>query len=248
MTQILRIALSKPGNILSLTLGAIVLGILVAVPAMMTSHSTASAPTSTQLGVALYQAGLDPEALAAAGVQAAQVPTFIAEADTVLTNRLDQLILAQQDHAQAQRQVQQLRRAIRAGVAEEGAVAALATAESNAATAQATLDSIEDELFAVATNHLESNQISLLGTIQSNRRWHLPIQYAVRDRTEPEWVALRNALANVRISNQAGEEPDPASSALVAGENSRPDVAQAAVYLDTRLSAIQAAFNSTVGD
>lgn len=244
MTQILKAALSKPGNILSLTLAGLVLAILVAVPAMMASHSTASEPTRTQLSVVLYQAGLDPEALAAAGVQAGQVSTLVTEAHATLTDRLDALMLAQMEHADAQRQVTALRRSIRAGTADQEAVSELANAQSAAATAQSSIDTIRAEVFAAATAHLDGEVVTRLHTVAGNRRWRLPIQYAVRDRSEAEWVALREALANTRISADIGEEADPASMALVAGENSRPEVAQAATYLDTRLSEIRTAFDT----
>lgn len=244
MTQILKAALSKPGNILSLTLAGLVLAILVAVPAMMASNSTASEPTRTQLNVVLYQGSLDPEALAAAGVQAGQVSTLVTEAHATLTDRLDALMLAQMEHADAQRQVTALRRSIRAGTADQEAVSELANAQSAAATAQSSIDAIRAEIFAAATAHLDAESITRLHTLAANRRWRLPIQYAVRDRSEAEWVALREALANLRISSQLGEEPDPASAALVAGENSRPEVAQAATYLDTRLSEIRTAFDT----
>ena len=245
MTQAIRNVLTKPGTVLSIALGLIVMGALVAISALALPRATAAAaPTTTQLGVMLYRVGLDPEALAAAGVQPAQIASLVTEAETVLTTQLSALTLAETDLAEANRQVTALEPAIRAGVADESAVNSLAIARSNATNAQARVQAIQDEVFAAATQHLSADTMTTLQTIAANRRWGLPIQYTLRNRTEAQWKELRKALANVRISAQVGEDPDNTCSTLVATEDSRPEVSQAAVYLNTRLAAINTTYET----
>jgi len=248
MTEAMKKALTKPGTVMSLVLGAITLGALIAASAMMLPRATVTEPTSDQLAVALYQVRLDPEALTAAGVQEGQVATLVAEAETVLTAQLANLILAQADLATATNQVAQLKRAIRAGVADENAVANLATAQRNANTARSSIDAVHEAIFEAATNHLDQAIVTRLETLAANRRWDLPIQYAVNNRTEAQWVALRNALANVRICTEYGEDPDQACSTLVNTENANETIAQAASYLSTRLNNLTTAFDSEINN
>jgi len=246
MTEAMKKTLTKPGTVLSIVLGAIALGALVAASAMMLPRITLTEPTSDQLAVALYQAGLDPEALTAAGVQEGQIATLVAEADEVLTAQLATLILSQADLATATNQVAQLKRAIRAGIADENAVANLATAQSNANTARSSIDAIHDALFDAATEHLDPAVVTRLETIAANRRWDLPIQYTVNNRTEAQWVALRNALANIRICDEYGEDPHGACVSLVNGENADESIAQATSNLGNNLANVTTAFDSAI--
>ena len=240
-------AISKPGSVISLTLGLIALAALVTTSVMILPRGlTANEPTSNELGVMLYQLGLDPEALTVAGVQAGQVTLLVLEADRVLTEQFDNLTFAERDLADARRLSTRLRRAIRAGVADEGAVAALAASEASAATAESAVTAIRSAVYDAATAHLEPTAVAALRTVAANRHWNLPVQYAVNTRSEADMKRLREALANLRISADYGEDPDSSSSAFVSQENARANTAQAVTYLSTRLTSITTAFETTL--
>ena len=83
----------------------------------------------------------------------------------------------------------------------------------------------------------------------ANRSWALPTQYLVKDRTEPEWVELRAALATKRISEQYEDEEFPASvQAYLAAADAVTEVATAKVALDSNLASVQTAWNAAASD
>ena len=80
----------------------------------------------------------------------------------------------------------------------------------------------------------------------ANSSWELPTEYLAENRTEAEWVALRDALAVERINANHGE-PFPSSvqsylSTIRAGSK----VSTAKVNLDTYLASVQTAWNAAV--
>jgi hypothetical protein len=70
------------------------------------------------------------------------------------------------------------------------------------------------------------------------------LQYLVKARSEADWVALRDALDNERVSLKLGEDPDQASQALLATVRADPAIAAAKTNLDTKLGAVTAAWEA----
>jgi hypothetical protein len=78
----------------------------------------------------------------------------------------------------------------------------------------------------------------------ANGTWGFSAQYLVKDRTEREWVALRDALATQRISEQDEEEvfADSARQALAAVD-AEAEIAIAKTNLDTRIAEVEIAWD-----
>jgi len=197
------------------------------------------------LVTALYRVGLQAENLAVSGASAndattavgavktglAQNPTAIADADTRLMNAInarDPLI-----------------RKVQSGLGNPDDVTALdaAVSEFNAATANRT--SVLGLLFTAGTAGLSQGVATMLSKTQVNQTtWHLPLPYCVKDREQADWVTLRDALDNERVSAKEGEAPDPDLQALLSGVRADPVISTAQTNLDTNLGAVQAAWNA----
>lgn len=204
-------------------------------------------PTAAEYKSALARAGLDPLALTAAGVSAQATATVVGAAKTELATRIDALREADSAYLTAKKQVDELERAVTGGASSQ--LDALATARAQLATAGTSRQAVLDGLYAVGKAALGESQAAALDSIRAGRagRWGLPLQYLAATRSEPEAVALRNALANVRIAGQLGREPDSAEAQLVSTASAVGAVAAAKTALDSSLTAVTAAWNTAIG-
>jgi hypothetical protein len=64
------------------------------------------------------------------------------------------------------------------------------------------------------------------------------------DRSETQWVALRDALANEKIAPRYGEQTAPEHAAVLASARGHADVATAKSRLEANLTATQSAFTA----
>ncbi len=207
------------------------------------------APTSNQVAAALMRAGLDAEALAAAGLSTSAVGNVVNDvAESLAADQAD-LELADSDYASAKGQCDQLRRAIQSGQATDEQTNAYPTATAQFAQAEAQRAALLDAVFTGGAADLSQSQRATLATIRGNRRWNVPLEFLVLDRTEPEWVLLRDCLANERIAAELqDEDPDPQAQALLTQLRSNPLVSAAAASLEANAAVIADAWEQAVDD
>ena len=204
-------------------------------------------PTPGELATALIRVGLDAGALTAAGASSSNI-------DLVIGNGLDHLmtesaLLTQVDteFAQSRRQCAQLKRIIQSGGATLDQISACSAAQAQLALARGARQELLDSLFDDATVGLNENQRNTLATIRSNRHWDLPLEFLVVDRAESEWVALRDCLANERISAEFDDEdPDPVAQAVLGQLRSHPAVVAANGNLDANLAVLTVVWQGAV--
>lgn len=209
--------------------------------------------TNAELSLALYQVGLDPEALAAAGLSANQTAVLVGAARTYLTDHIGSLRSdeAALDSASAERD--RLGFLVQTGRATADDRTAYATTLASASSAQAAFQADLDAVFTAATSGLGSDTTTLLSTIQASRQtWHLAavggrVQYLVAQRSASDWVSLRDALDNARVTARTGEDPDPTLASLLSGVNASSPVSTANANLQANLAAVQSAWTSAVG-
>jgi hypothetical protein len=204
-------------------------------------------PTANDVVEGLIRAGLEPEGLAAAGLAGAAVNAVIINAQQYLIDHQVDLDLADASLAQARQQSDGLRRAIQSGTATEEQINAYPAAEASLALAQSQRHNALDGIFNAASAALPPNQRATLAAIRTNRWWDLPVEFLVLDRPEPQWVQLRDALANERISADLEEPPDPEAQAWLSQCRSAPLVAAARANLDANLATVNAAWNQAAG-
>jgi hypothetical protein len=205
-----------------------------------------SVPTSAELALALHRVGLDPEALTAAGVSPSAVDTVVGDAVEHLMVNLPLIEVADDAWAQSRQQCDQLKRVIQSGRATQEQIDAYPGARSQLALTKAQRQSALDDLFSAATDALSGSLCNTLATICGNRNWVLPIEFLVIDRPEPEWVQLRDCLANERIADNFAEDPDPDAQASLAQIRANPLVAAAKANLDANLAVVESAWEQAV--
>jgi hypothetical protein len=202
-------------------------------------------PTPEEVASALIRAGLDPQALAAGGLSIGAVQTVVGNVEAFLAAHPGSLQFADSARAEARQQNDQLTRVVQSGTATEDQVNTLPTARAELAQAEAQLTSLLNEIFDTGTASLPQGQRATLIALRANRNWGLPVEFLVVDRSEPQWVQLRDCLANERISQELDESPDPEAQAWLAQYRANPLVASAKANFDANLGSITAAWNQS---
>ncbi len=205
-------------------------------------------PTSSELIGALIRTGLDAEALAAAGLSAGNVNTVVANAYEHLIGVQPLLELADGAMADARRQTTSLKRVIQSGRATEQQINAYPVAKVALAQIRTERHALLGGIFEAATDDLGENHRAALSAIRANRNWKLPVEFLVVERTQAQWVHLRDCLANERIAAALDdEEPDDQVQATLAELRAQPQVAIAKANCDAGLDVITDTWEQACG-
>jgi hypothetical protein len=207
----------------------------------------AVAPSATDVATGLHRLELGPDALTAAGLSSSDATELVQRAFSHLIESQNALDLADLVHADAKRNSTILERTVRSGTADDDELAALPAALAALASATSQQQTLLAGLVDGATADLTGPQRAKLDRIRLNQDWKLPIEFLVIDREETVWVALRDALANERISARLGEMRDAAAQTLLAQLRADPAVSMARANLDANLGVIEAAWDAAVG-
>lgn len=192
----------------------------------------------------LIRSGLDAAALAAAGVPANSVSSVLQAVATSINNDSSRLSNADNAYATARRDVDRLRALIESGKANQEDISAYQTASTSFATATTARQAALDAYFTAGAAVVTAGQRATLTTLRANRAYELPIEFLVVERSQQEWVNLRDALANERVEPEIGEEPDPGDQAALATWRAVNAVSAAKSSTDANLSAITTSWNA----
>lgn len=251
----------RPGAVLNLALGgAAVIGLLVMASVSATKAlrdvnglPTSSAPladqgpTPQQVALELLRVGLEPAALACAGCSPQEVAELVAAAQEHLATGYEGLQQAQREYEQAKFERDRLQRLVRAGTASQEQIQQLAAAETTLATKSAARDTARAGLFDAATEGLGSGCVAAIETIRGQDRWSFPTHFKAASREQAGAIALRDALANLRINPEYGLEVDPEAEAIVRAELERPAVATAKAAYDARYAGLKSQWKISLG-
>ena len=204
-------------------------------------------PTPQQIELELLRVGLDPAALACAGCIAEDVTALVADAKAHLATGYEGLKQAQRDYEQAKFARDKLKRTVRSGTATGAQTSALLDAETELATKSAALEDARDDLFEAATADLGAGERSAINTVRGHDRWRFATWYKVVSREHADSIALRDALANLRINPEYGLEVDPAAQSLVEDELEKPAVANAKAAYEARFEDIKDEWELALG-
>lgn len=204
-------------------------------------------PANTEFAGVLLRIGLPADALACAGVDSGQVAGLVSAVEAQYSAA--ELATLDQVFIEAKATRDKLTRKVRSGLATEAEVVSLRQAETSFDNAETARESRLEAIFNAGLGTVSAEQAAILRRIRGNRSWGLSPELLVRDRTEPDWVALRSAVATERIAAQDEQETCPQSTqtylAQVRGES---DIAAAKVNLDTSLASVQTAWNTAASD
>lgn len=241
-------AMFRPGSVLNIALGAIALIVAATLATLsgLPSGRAAMTPTAQHIEVALMEVGLSPETLAAAGLTAPAVTTLIGNAVEHLDEHFSALQDARSALGSARADHDRLQRLVQSGTASAQDLTAFASAKTALSQAQAALDAQRASLSTAATANLSQPQRAVLAAIAANARWDLPTPYLVSQRTQPQWVAIRDALANERIAAKLSEEPNPNAASLLLSIRAEQATATAMTNLSANAATITTAWNSAL--
>lgn len=195
----------------------------------------------------MIRAGLEPRVLAAAGVSSNQAVAVLSAANSHLAQHPTALRSADEAYAQARVSHDALERKVGSGLASQEEIGQLAAARTALASATAARASALQEIYAAATSGLNGQQAARLARLRANAAQKCPIEFKAVDRTEAEWVALRKALSNERVSAACGDTAHAGCQTLLASKRSDPSVASAKSACDSNLATIQSAWSTAVG-
>ena len=245
--------LTKPANVLTLTLliltlgtlfyvGATSMGFLRKVPSGVVPVST---PSRGQARAALSMVGLSPQYLAAAGLSESQATALVVNAKAYLSQHGDTFFGAA-DEVRARLIGCTTAASARSGAALAGQSPRQRwTPRTRLASATSAKATVIDGLIGAATEGLPRTAVATLATLRANRQKELPTKYLAANRTKAEWAALRDALANQRISARSGEPTDAGCQRLIAETDAQTAVASAASGLE-KAAAIRTAWDAAV--
>jgi len=194
----------------------------------------------------IIRVGLDPEALAAAGVTSAQVAGII---DAVLASDAavsGDLAAADADHRAAKGELDRLTRLVRSGTGSPEDVTALAAAQSDLATAEAAQAAAMNALFNAGVAGLPVTTQDTLTTIRASRHTKLPVEYLTVIGSADDWLSLRRALQHEKVAGKTGEEVAEEIATQLATFRARSAVATARANLDARLAAVHTAWEDAL--
>jgi hypothetical protein len=204
-------------------------------------------PVNTEFAGVLLRIGLPADALACAGVGSGQVAGLVAAVEAQYS--AEQLATLDRAFIEAKATRDKLVRKVRSGLASEAEVVSLRQAETSFNNAETARKNHLEALLNAGLGSVSAEQAAIVRRIQKNRSWGLSTELLVRDRSEPDWVALRAAVATERIAAEDEQETCPQSTqtflAQVRGES---DIAAAKVNLDTSLASVQTAWNAAASD
>ncbi len=243
--------LFRPGGVLYAVLGIVALGVIswgVVVSVPRNETRMFDPLTNQELAATLARLGLDAEPLTAVGASSTAAQGVVAAARSHLEDEIQSVRDADQQCAQLTAQVDDLRAKVSSGLGSGSDVTALGTAQTQLTTALNSRKALLADAFTAATGGLSAQQVATIQTIQASREagWDLPTAYMTTTRSPHQWLELRQALANKRITAKLGESIHPEAEALLETENANATVAAANYGLTNNLSTISSAWHTSV--
>lgn len=235
-----------------LALFAPILAVLAAGPVIVwaTEPAKASAATAfeSEASMTLRRLELGASTLSAAGATTTETTQVVSDMDDWLGNNEGEIASASATLNSATQAWTAMRSKIQSGQATSEEIESLPSLESAKNAAQSALSSLHDEAFDAAVDGLSEAKQSLAANVRANSAWKFKPYFLVVNRTEANWIALRDALDEQRIATKYGESTSSAALAIISAALADQDVASAKVNYDSNLSSIETAWNSAVAE
>lgn len=227
---------SRVGRVANIAIGVVAGGVAILAscnylvnnlePAANPSMHRPSNPTRASRAQ-LMAVGLAPEVLCAAGLTAQQAATVAANGLAHLDEHLNDLTAADAAMTTSGTSVARLERLVMQGKATQQDRTDLGTARASQVSATSAWSSAQAALFNAATDGLSGGTKTLIQRIHANRDKDVPLKYRGTERTEAQWVALRDAISNQAIAARLNETLESASANLLAAEGATEETIRA---------------------
>jgi len=238
----------------SITIAALGVGLAFARSTVPSgSDSELDAPASFTMDgdveVMLLRIGINPEVLAAAGLSSGTVQSALAAEQVDLEDAVGTLATHDAACAAARVQVDSLRRSVRSGNSSAEEVSELAMAKATLASATAARESFLAGVCTGLCAHVSEDATTAIERMCETKGWKtIPVAYRVEDRTEAEWLAIREALSAKKTHEKMGEDVPASATQLLASVAAEQDVATAISCCDSNLSGVQGVWDSVFAD
>lgn len=185
--------------------------------------------------VALAQARITPEVLAASGATSTDIPQLVENVSDWWNEHGGTLVAATSAANSARANLDAVQRKVRAGTASGEDVESLVTCRQACVSTLAAQQALMDDLWAAATASLNSEVVERLEIVRANLdgQRSLDTKYLVVAWSTGDALNLRRALRS---------PDDAASQQIVAGANALAAVSQAQSWLTSNLAAIETAW------
>ncbi|MBU0595081.1 hypothetical protein KJ567_00140 [Candidatus Bipolaricaulota bacterium] len=198
---------------------------------------------------ALLRVSLSPESLTAAGVADSDVEDVVSGVSGYLSSNPSVIESADARYFAAKTAADRLIRLVRSGLASSAEVSACREARAELESAETARANTLDAVFAAGVSSLTETQQGTLSRLRTNKAsWNMPLELLVVDRTQAEWVRLRAALANERISAKHDEDPDATDQSHLATVRADASVSAASTHLATSLGDVTTAWERAVAE
>jgi len=200
---------------------------------------------SAGASVALMRARISPEALAAAGLTEAEATALLGRVADWWAEHGTGCATACSAADSAGITLDSLRRKAQSGLASEGDLTTLSSAATAYGTATSAHVAQMEAIWEAAVTGMDSEKAARLEAMRGHLSagCRLPIAYLAAARSEPDGVALRDALAEVASQ---GEGASAAAQAIVTSANADTDVSAAKSNLTNRLAEVTSAWDAAV--
>ncbi|MFN0207736.1 MAG: hypothetical protein ACKVS6_15620 [Planctomycetota bacterium] len=231
-----------------LTIAVLFIGVQLWLSSSKAKAANLSLATPSDIKTALYRGGLDPTALAACGVNSESVSGVVTGVETYFSNNPTALATADENYSSAKVSYEALSRKVANGNASAQDISNLATATTTLATEATARANVMNAIITAATANLNNGQKLLLTKLAANRSWALDTHFSVVDRTQAQWVALRDAVATKKINEKYNEQIDSAAATLINTELANETVALSKTNSTNTLAGVTSAFDSELNN
>lgn len=200
------------------------IGASVLVAATSSSHSSSAATSANavrkvpnkDIALVMRTAGFTPEHLAAAGVTRLEFDG-LADAALAYCLQADRVLGFQTAHKNLN-----IMRANATKVPGKRTVLEGQGVPTTLAQAQGQLDDLKNAAFNFIATELPGDKKAKLASIRANDKHAVPAYYKVVERTDAQWLELRNALSAKRIADKQSKPcPEQATSVLSAAHGNQ---------------------------
>ncbi len=199
--------------------------------------------TERELALCLHAVSLDPESLAAAGVSDPGVAAVVAAGASYISGSGVDMAGVRRRANAARSDLERTESQARSGhVTQE----VLEAARDQDEEVSAHLAQLMNGLFTTAVAPLPSGQRAVLTTIRANSAMNsLPKAWLAVNRSQSDWIAIRDALACQDIAQRSGESTPADAAAIIVSASDQVTVG-ALASVDSNLPGARSAFDSTV--
>jgi hypothetical protein len=208
---------------------------------LLSASASLTTPTTREVQLALFSAGLSPQTLAAAGFSAAQASTALA---TVLEEHEAAVLALNAADERLQRAKEARDRTlarIRSGVASQAEATGLQALEAEVAAARSDRAQRVDNIRRPVTE-MRPGSAEIIRAITENAVEGIPIWCSVIDRPTEQTIALRDALSAKQIRERLGETVPTEVTAVINATLGNQQVASAKANLEANQETVTAAW------